>query len=326
MRNGVLGVLGWMVFWLAGCASVGTHAMVRPARVTQRPWRDWAEVFANPVGVRVTAFVTGEVLVGPSILIEEDNPRTPRALAVERWVPAVSFLVEHPTQGAVLLDTGVSPDHGRGCDYGVSPLFHIRCRAAGGQDVASQLAARGVTGRDLRYVVVSHLHGDHAGGLHELLPRGGTVPVLMSRAEWESADSPIRAVRGYVASIIDGDYPIGLLDLDRAPPMPILGPVLDLFGDGSLWLLPMPGHTRGQLAVLINAPGAPLMLTFDAAHLEANVALQVPPGFVVDHDGAVASLARIGRFHAAFPQVEMIYGHEPAQWAGRDHRVELRPR
>jgi hypothetical protein len=43
-------------------------------------------------------------------------------------------------------------------------------------------------------------------------------------------------------------------------------------------------------------------------------------------DAAVASLARIGRFHAAFPAVEMIYGHEPAQWAGRGHRVVLRPR
>ena len=325
MRYRAAGVLGWLALALAGCASVGTHARVATAPVAQRPWRDWAEVFAHPADVRVTAYVTGEVLVGPSILIEEDNPRTPRALAVERWVPALSYLVEHPTQGAVLLDTGVASDHGEGCDYGVWPLFHIRCRAAPGQGVAAQLATRGLAGRDLRYVVVSHLHGDHAGGLQELLPSGSTVPVLMSHGEWDSADSPIRAVRGYVASIIRGDYPIGLLDFDRAPSMPVLGHVIDLFGDGSVWLLPMPGHTRGQLAVLINARPAPMMLTFDAAHLEANVALQVPPGFVVDHDAAVASLARIGRFHAEFPQVQMIYGHEPGQWTGRGHRVELRP-
>src|SRR5207253_7692735 len=64
-----------------GCRSVGQHP-VTWARLPPRAGaaRDWAGVFARPVALRVTAFVTGEVFAGPEILIEPGNPRTPPEL------------------------------------------------------------------------------------------------------------------------------------------------------------------------------------------------------------------------------------------------------
>jgi glyoxylase-like metal-dependent hydrolase (beta-lactamase superfamily II) len=309
---------------LVGCGLPGQHRVTVHPTAAPRAFHDWAEVFAHPTALRVTAFVTGEVLVGPSILIEADDPRTPRALVHEQWVPALSYLVQHPTRGAMLLDTGVPRDTGSGCDFGVSPFFHIRCRAARGQDAASQLAELSVRPADLRYVMISHLHGDHAGGLRALLPHA-EAPVLLSAREWHSADSALRVTRGYIGDLLGGTFAVETFDAAGAPSMPILGPVVDLLGDGSIWLVPTPGHTRGETAVLLNTEGAPILLTFDAAHLEANLERQIPPGFVVDRDEAVASLERLGRFHAAYPQVRVVYGHEPAQWSGRGTRVALAP-
>ena len=74
------------------------------------------------------------------------------------------------------------------------------------------------------------------------------------------------------------------------------------------------GHTRGQLSVLLNAAAGPILLTFDASHLEANFVHGIPPGYTVDREAAVASLTRLRALASAFPGMRVVFGHEPSQW------------
>lgn len=301
-------------------ASIGNVAIDdAPSPGSARP-RDWNEVFANPIDLKVTAFVTGWVEAGPEILIDATNPRTPDAYRKKIWVPSIAYLVEHPAKGRVLLDTGLKAGN---CTYGTEPLYWVPCRNSLGSDAVSQLAAVGFKPSDLSLVVVSHFHGDHVSGLAALL-RGGAGRIVTSRAEIEGVKSAFRIFSGYESSMLKNDFNALLVD-KMLIAMPIVGAAADLFGDGSIWLIPVPGHTHGQLATLINAKSGPLLLTFDASHLKAGFDLGVIPGAYVDRAVAEGSLAKLRALASTFPQIKVVYGHEPSQWSERQVRVQLSP-
>ena len=293
----------------APIANISAETAPRPAAAP----RDWREVFAHPTALKVTAFVTGWVEAGPEILIDASNPRTPAAYRRKIWVPSVAYLVEHPTQGRLLFDTGLKAGD---CAYGTHPLYWVPCRNAPGSDAVSQLAKLGLKPSDLRYVVISHFHGDHVSGLAALL-KGGARQLVTSRPEIDGVRSAFRIFAGYESSMLKQTFDAVLVD-NALVPAPIVGRAADLFGDGSVWLIPVPGHTAGQLAAIINAEGGPFLLTFDASHLKAGFDLGVIPGAYVDRRAAEQSLARLRAFAAAFPQIKVIYGHEPSQWEGKE--------
>jgi glyoxylase-like metal-dependent hydrolase (beta-lactamase superfamily II) len=242
---------------------------------------------------------------------------------VEQWVPALGYLVRHPTEGAFLMDAGMPVADASGhCDFGIPVFFHAPCRAAAGQDLASQLRADHVDLASLRFILMSHLHGDHVGGLHALAA-AGPVHLLLRREEWDAASRPMRMFDGYIHELLDGPYSVSYLPMDEAVTMPLVGTSLDLFGDGSVWVFPATGHTRGELAVLLNAQEGPLLFTFDSSHLRENFQSGIAPGFTVDRDAARSALARLAALRHAFPAMHVIYGHEPTQWAQLPRRVPL---
>ena len=105
---------------------------------------------------------------------------------VDRWraetLPVHAFLVEHP-DGLLLFDTGQTA---RAAGPGYLPRWHPFLRLSRfeldpGDEVAAQLRRLGVAPGDVRWVVLSHLHTDHVGGLDEF--RHGEV--IVARVEWE---------------------------------------------------------------------------------------------------------------------------------------------
>ena len=311
---------------LTACASIGRHAITPaplPAAVAAQRQPTWDEVFAHPTELTVVAYNTGVVLTGPRILIDAGDVHTPAAAKVEQWVPSLSYLVRHPRQGAFLMDAGMRVADAKGrCDFGAKPFFWASCQTEPGQDVASQLRNDGVDPASLRFVLMSHLHGDHAGGLHAL-GAAGPLRLLMAQEEWTAASRAMRLVDGYISTLLDGPFEVAYLPMERAVEMPLVGRALDLFGDGAVWVLPMPGHTRGELAVLLNATSGPLLFTFDTAHLRANLDHGVIPGFTVDKVAAKSAVGHLNALRAAYPNIRVFYGHEPTQWANQPRRAIL---
>ena len=53
-----------------------------------------------------------------------------------------------------------------------------------------------------------------------------------------------------------------------------MGPSGDLLGDGSLWAISTPGHTKGHISYLINGLDGPILLTMDASFIRDNLRLK----------------------------------------------------
>lgn len=80
-------------------------------------------------------------------------------------IPAPSFLIEH-SNGLVLFDSGCNPRVAEDAEAYWGPMAkYFKVRFSRELVVDAQIRAHGYNPADVRYVVVSHLHLDHAGGL-----------------------------------------------------------------------------------------------------------------------------------------------------------------
>jgi len=134
------------------------------------------------------------------------------------------------------------------------------------ETLTAGLGRLGYAASDVRTAVLSHLHQDHIGGLAEL----GQADIVVSQAEWGTLSSLLPEMRGLMTRHID----LPGLRWQRVEPGPTDDPSLspfarshDLFGDGSLVLLPTPGHTSGSMSLLVRQAGlAPLLMVGDLTY------------------------------------------------------------
>jgi len=294
--TGLVGLVAAAIaaFWILALGTIGAVRVTQLEPAAATAAGDWNEVLARAPVVKLTGFVTGWVEAGPEILIDASDPRTPANLKRKLWVPSISYLLEHPTKGRALLDTGLRSGD---CAYGTEPLYWVPCRNSVGSDAVSQLKARGLGVGDMSWIVMSHFHGDHASGLENLL-RLGAPKIVTMRDEIADVQSLWRPILGYESEMLGRDMDVVTIDR-RLQRMPAVDMAVDFFGDGSLWLIPTPGHTRGELSMLVNTRPRTTLLTFDAAHLAADYELSIAPGATVDKSAAHASVARAGSSIAA---------------------------
>ncbi len=182
------------------------------------------------------------------------------AAALKRGLPwkpihchCLVALMQHPRHGWILWDTGYAPrivaaTHSFPWRFyrWVTPL-HIQPELA----IAAQLPRFGLKPDDIKYVILSHLHGDHAAGLRDF----PNARLVVSRSAWTDAQSRrgFQAVRrALLPALFPPDFAERALFVDdfKDAPLGPLGATHDLFQDGSLRLFPLPGHARGQLGLL----------------------------------------------------------------------------
>ena len=99
-------------------------------------------------------------------------------------LPIYAFAIEHP-EGVIVFDTGESA---RASQPGYFPGWHPGVRAfrewvEPEQEIGPQLERLGIRPGDVRWLVMTHLHTDHAGGLHHI----PATETLVTRTELEFA-------------------------------------------------------------------------------------------------------------------------------------------
>jgi glyoxylase-like metal-dependent hydrolase (beta-lactamase superfamily II) len=216
-------------------------------------------------------------------------------------VPCPVFLIEHP-RGLVLFDTGVAPeswDDPRGVYGGLLDVFHLETPQENRLD--RQLARHGFSPADVTHVVVSHSHFDHTGGMH-LFPH---AEMYMSIEDLRYAFWPDPPYAGFFRSA----------DLDRTRSFSWnpLSSDLDLFGDGSVQIIRTPGHTEGELALLVTLPSRSFVLTADAVHVRANLEQMIPCPVDLNATASQQSIQRIKQLAAAH-QADIWVMHDPGDW------------
>jgi len=236
-------------------------------------------------------------------------------------VPALFAWVRHPVHGNVLFDTGYSTrfrEATRGFPerlYAVATPVKIRPQ----ENACQQLERRGVKPWDVAWILVSHFDPDHIGGLRDF-PCARVV--CLARA-WEAVAGK-RGVEALAARLLPGLLPEDLtarLLLLPDPAGPPIGPFeasLDLFGDGSVRLVSLPGHAPGMMGAFVQTQEAgSLFLCADAVWTRRALAggSGAGPGVhrLIAHRRAEqdACYRLLQRLRAERPEVALVPSHCP---------------
>ena len=187
-------------------------------------------------------------------------------------LPVNAFLVEHPA-GLCLFDTGQTVRATTRRHFPRwQPFFRLaRFELDADDETEAQLVALGFQPHDVRWVVLSHLHTDHAGGLAPF----HASEVLVARTEWERATGLRGRIRGYLPQHWPATVEPRLLDLEANGFGPFAGSH-DLARDGTLVVVSTPGHTPGHMSLLVRRPGGDVLLGGDLAHSAAELPSVAP--------------------------------------------------
>ncbi len=283
----------------------------------------------------VSVISTGTTQIHPHHAFGSRIPTYAWILGSRRWTPPRPinvYLIDH-ADGLVLFDLGqdrasvTDPDAyfpGQPTRF----LYDRLARFQIGPDetLTAQLAARGFAPSDVRYAVMSHLHEDHIGGIREL----PSAEFVVTNAEWEAMERALPEPRGFLRRHIDLPG-VRYRKVDFAPlPDPALAPFregYDLMSDGSLVLLPTPGHTPGSMSLLVRRPArAPLLMvgdvTYEAELLEAG---RIPG--VGDKSALRTTSAKIRELEQSNPRLAILPAHDPgaADRLDRANRMQGTP-
>jgi glyoxylase-like metal-dependent hydrolase (beta-lactamase superfamily II) len=233
-------------------------------------------------------------------------------------VPIVAFLLEHPSAGVVLVDTGfhrsvaAGPASDRARNLGpVGRVMSRELRMRPEQTVVEQLRELGLDAGDVGLVVMTHLHFDHASALCDF----PDATVLVARAEWDTATGRGAALRGYSRAQLDPHPSYLTVDFSAAgTPYGPFERAVDVFGDGSLMLVSTPGHSVGHLSLIARLGSREALLTGDAAYTLDTLRGEERPWRSDDADAFEKSLAELRAWDLEHPGSLVVPGHDIAAW------------
>jgi N-acyl homoserine lactone hydrolase len=213
-------------------------------------------------------------------------------------MPVSCILLRH-AQGNVLFDTGCHPAvaaepeaHWGSLAKFMTPIMSPE------EHVLNGLKAVGVGPDDIDVVVCSHLHTDHCG-CNAFFKK---ATVVVHARELEAAKRADAEKSGYFSA-----------DWDHPGPMQVVDRQTDLFGDGRITLIELPGHAPGMMGALVELDrSGKFLLASDAVSLRANLDTDTVPKNTWNAEQFLRSFAEIRKIEKGGATV--ICGHDSAQW------------
>jgi N-acyl homoserine lactone hydrolase len=222
------------------------------------------------------------------------------------WLPIYAWLIEHD-EGLILVDTGETARvHRRGYHPSWHPFYRraVRFSVHPDEEIGPQLLGLGFSPRDVRRVVLTHLHTDHAGGLAHLTG----CECWVSEGEWKRARGAGGRLQGYLPHrwprwwqprfIRFGDGPLGAFPHSQA-----------ITVRGDVRIVPTPGHTPDHVSVVVGENPA-LFLAGDASYTQDLLLARRVDGISPNPRTAVETIDRILALAREQPLV-YLPSHDP---------------
>jgi len=164
------------------------------------------------------------------------------------WLPIYVWVIEHD-EGIIVVDTG---ETSRVHENGYHPTWHPFYRRASrfsvhpDEEIGFQLRSLGIGARDVRLVVLTHLHTDHAGGLIHLTGS----KIWVAQEELKRATGLGGRIQGYLPHRWPKSWDPEFIRFDHQA----VGPFkqsMSLTKSGDVLVVPTPGHTPNHVSVLV---------------------------------------------------------------------------
>lgn len=270
------------MIWKAIASAAAALALATPALAQDKPG-------AAAAKVSLTRLDCGTVRVNRlnAFSDTEAYPGQKRDLTVG------CYLIRHGDQ-LMLWDLGL-PNALKGAAFTATGDMSATVR----RSIAEQLADLGIKPEDIDIVAISHFHFDHVGQL----PDFPAAKLLIGKGDWDwltATDRPAWVDPKPFAHWISGGGKVEPVERDK-----------DIFGDGSVVMLDMPGHTPGHHTLMVRlANMGPVLLSGDQAHFQENYDSEGVPTFNTNRADTLASFDRFKGL-AKHAKATVIIQHEP---------------
>ena len=264
----------------------------------------------QPGPIELDSVVSVEWAVPLKGLLNLDAPGAVQAGLKNKDEPiqVYAHVIKHPTRGYFLVDTGVAQslvdDPGKA---GVSWLV----RQGLPVDTMKMRKSTAAIVRDLpgglSGVMLTHMHLDHISGMPEV---AGTVPVYVGRGEATHKDFVSIVMQGSIDNVLKDKAPLQEWPFQPDPQQRFDG-IVDVFEDGSVFAISVPGHTAGSTAYLLRTTRGPVLLTGDTSHTRWGWDHTVEPGdYTDDKPHNLVSLQKLKALVAQHPAIDVRVGHQ----------------
>ncbi|MFF2155339.1 MBL fold metallo-hydrolase [Paenibacillus chitinolyticus] len=241
--------------------------------------------------------------------------------------PGLFAMLEHPSKGLILFDTGYSPRFAEATRRQPYALYRWTTPVETGLHLtaAEHVRAAGYAPEDVTAVVISHFHADHICGLADF----PNAKFICSKAGYDSVASlkGLAAVkRAVLPDLIPPDFKDRAIWVEQCPAAALPAACRpfergwDLFGDGSVAAVDLSGHAAHQIGVFLRgADGNPVLLGADASWSAQAVRenrLPSPPAFILfdsrqDYKRTFGNLVEL---HRRQPEMRLLFTHCAEAW------------
>jgi N-acyl homoserine lactone hydrolase len=273
-----------------------------------------AATAASPEGMKLYVFTSQPLDIAKSAL-------SSGATGNEKFmIPVGFFLIKHP-KGNVLFDTGDNDKVITDKTYW-GPMAGLLDKGVSADlAIDTQLEKVGIKASDINYVILGHMHLDHAGNVSKF----PNATIVVQRDEIQNAFWPHP---GTACCYITTDFSnLRASDgggMANKQPMIELNGDLDLFGDGSVYVHRAVSHTPGSQIALIRLPKTGLVvLTSDLCYSKENLDKDILPSIALTYD----PMGMLDGYHYVKQAVDrekgdVIFAHDPDVFKAHKHSPE----
>lgn len=246
------------------------------------------------------------------------NPKTGRG---KTSFYAVWALLHLPNVGYVMVDTGYSPEFIRATKPFPARLYRwMTPMFLQNEETAKAiLAQKGLAPEDIRYILISHFHGDHIAGLKDF-PQATFICSTAALAEVQALSGFKAVKKGILHGLLPDDF------AERLQPLEALADgstiteegleVWSLFQQTAFQVVKLPGHARGMLGFIFAHEGQKIFFGTDASWAYDSYHTGILPRSIVklffdSWTDFVETQAKIRRFEDAHPDFKILFTHCP---------------